>query len=148
MLYIPAGFAHGFQTLRDASEVAYYISEFQQPDAARAPNAYLAEAHFGKGLHAYFARRYPEAENQFKQAVGFFGQDARYQYYLGLAQYAQKSKAKRDAALYSFEQGARLEAANRPAVSEINASLERIQGDLRRLINSYRLKGIELTKVD
>lgn len=35
MLYIPAGFAHGFQTLRDASEVAYYISEFHHPDAAR-----------------------------------------------------------------------------------------------------------------
>lgn len=27
MIYIPAGFAHGFQTLTDDSEVSYYISE-------------------------------------------------------------------------------------------------------------------------
>jgi dTDP-4-dehydrorhamnose 3,5-epimerase len=31
-LYIPAGFAHGFQTLTDDTEVAYHISEFHVPD--------------------------------------------------------------------------------------------------------------------
>jgi len=35
-LYIPAGFAHGFQTLLDSSEVFYQMSEFYHPDAARA----------------------------------------------------------------------------------------------------------------
>lgn len=35
MLYVPQGFAHGFQTLEDASEVEYQISEFYRPDAAR-----------------------------------------------------------------------------------------------------------------
>lgn len=34
-LYVPAGFAHGFQTLTDDSEVAYQISEFHQPQSAR-----------------------------------------------------------------------------------------------------------------
>jgi dTDP-4-dehydrorhamnose 3,5-epimerase len=34
-LYIPAGFAHGFQTLCDETEVAYLISEFYAPAAAR-----------------------------------------------------------------------------------------------------------------
>jgi dTDP-4-dehydrorhamnose 3,5-epimerase len=34
-LYIPAGFAHGFQTLTDAAEVHYRISEPYRPDAAR-----------------------------------------------------------------------------------------------------------------
>jgi dTDP-4-dehydrorhamnose 3,5-epimerase len=34
-LYVPAGFAHGFQTLTDDSEVAYQISEFHHPQSAR-----------------------------------------------------------------------------------------------------------------
>jgi dTDP-4-dehydrorhamnose 3,5-epimerase len=34
-LYIPAGFAHGFQTLTDDTEVRYHISERYHPDAAR-----------------------------------------------------------------------------------------------------------------
>jgi len=34
-LYVPAGFAHGFQCLKDASEVSYQISEFYRADLAR-----------------------------------------------------------------------------------------------------------------
>jgi dTDP-4-dehydrorhamnose 3,5-epimerase len=34
-LYVPAGFAHGFQTLADGTEVFYQISEPYQPDLAR-----------------------------------------------------------------------------------------------------------------
>jgi hypothetical protein len=117
---------------------------FQQPDVARAPNAYLAEVHFAKGLQLYWARKYAEAEDQFRQAAGFFGHDARYQYFLGLAQHAQDSKSKREAAILSFERGARLETDNRPSVDEVNSSLERVQGEQRKLINSFRAKAIEL----
>ncbi len=35
MLYIPEGFAHGFQTLSDDTEVFYQISEFYHPESAR-----------------------------------------------------------------------------------------------------------------
>jgi len=35
MLYIPAGVAHGFQTLADDTEVCYHMSEFYAPEAAR-----------------------------------------------------------------------------------------------------------------
>jgi dTDP-4-dehydrorhamnose 3,5-epimerase len=35
MLYIPKGFAHGFQTLRDDSEVFYQISTFYEPASIR-----------------------------------------------------------------------------------------------------------------
>jgi dTDP-4-dehydrorhamnose 3,5-epimerase len=34
-LYIPAGFAHGFQTLEDESEVFYQMAEFYHPESAR-----------------------------------------------------------------------------------------------------------------
>jgi dTDP-4-dehydrorhamnose 3,5-epimerase len=33
-LYIPKGFAHGFQTLTDAADIAYQISAFYAPQAA------------------------------------------------------------------------------------------------------------------
>jgi len=35
MLYIPMGFAHGFQTLYDNTEVFYQMSEFYHPESAR-----------------------------------------------------------------------------------------------------------------
>jgi len=35
MLYIPVGFAHGFQTLSDNAEVHYLISAFYEPSTAR-----------------------------------------------------------------------------------------------------------------
>lgn len=34
-LYVPAGVAHGFQTLEDDTEVFYQMSEFYYPEAAR-----------------------------------------------------------------------------------------------------------------
>jgi dTDP-4-dehydrorhamnose 3,5-epimerase len=35
MLYVPEGFAHGFQTLADDTEVTYQVSEFYTPGAER-----------------------------------------------------------------------------------------------------------------
>jgi dTDP-4-dehydrorhamnose 3,5-epimerase len=35
MLYIPEGVAHGFQTLVDATEVFYQMSEFYEPESTR-----------------------------------------------------------------------------------------------------------------
>ncbi len=35
MIYIPEGFAHGFQTLMDDTEVFYQMSEFYAPECAR-----------------------------------------------------------------------------------------------------------------
>lgn len=35
MLYIPKGFAHGFQTLTDNTEIIYQMSEFYHPESVR-----------------------------------------------------------------------------------------------------------------
>lgn len=35
MLYIPKGFAHGFQTLEDDTEIFYFMSEFYHPEYGR-----------------------------------------------------------------------------------------------------------------
>ncbi len=35
MLYVPEGFAHGYQTLADETETFYQVSEFYAPDAER-----------------------------------------------------------------------------------------------------------------
>jgi dTDP-4-dehydrorhamnose 3,5-epimerase len=35
MLYVPEGFAHGFQTLEDNTEIFYQMSQFYSPDHAR-----------------------------------------------------------------------------------------------------------------
>ena len=35
MLYVPEGFAHGYQTLQDNTEVTYQVSQFYTPDSER-----------------------------------------------------------------------------------------------------------------
>jgi dTDP-4-dehydrorhamnose 3,5-epimerase len=35
MLYVPKGFGHGYQTLTDASEVFYHVSQFYTPEAEK-----------------------------------------------------------------------------------------------------------------
>jgi hypothetical protein len=114
---------------------------FQGPDSLERPNIGLAETHFGRGLSFFWSQDYAEAEEQFRQAVHYFGQDARYHYLLGLSQLSQPGKLKREAANFNLEQGARLERRNRPVASEVNAILERVQGQTRQLINSFRQKG-------
>ncbi|HWY88860.1 MAG TPA: hypothetical protein VNX28_19260, partial [Gemmataceae bacterium] len=87
----------------------------------------------------FWSRRYAEAEAQFKQASQHH-QDARFEYYLGMSLMAQQSDSKRRAAYSAFEQGARLEASNRPSMGEVNASMERVQGSLRSFVNTFRQK--------
>jgi hypothetical protein len=132
----------------ESKEIVRMVEEhpaFQHPDSGNKPNPLLAEKHFGHGLHLYWAKKYSDAEVQFKLALDYYGQDARYLYYLGLAQFGQKTKLKRDQAFHSFDKGAQLEAQSRPSVTEINISLERVQGELRQFLNTFRNKTFTAT---
>jgi len=53
MLYIPKGFAHGFQTLEDDTTVIYYMSEFYKPES---------EAGF-RWNDPVFAIKWPDSRN-------------------------------------------------------------------------------------
>ena len=53
MMFIPHGFAHGFQTLVDDTEIFYLMSEFYHPESARG----LALGRSGAG--DYMAAREP-----------------------------------------------------------------------------------------
>jgi tetratricopeptide (TPR) repeat protein len=108
----------------------------RRPDQQRVPHPVQAEKHYSQGLTRYFARDYAQAEKEFSRAIENFDRDARYHYFLGLAQLAQGKRGSQE----NFEQGARLESDNRPTQSAVNAALERIQGDPRRLINEARAR--------
>jgi hypothetical protein len=105
-------------------------------DSRQPPDPVVAEQHYASGLRLYQAGKFDEAEKEFTQAVHHNGFDARFRYYLGLAQLPQEGK--RDMALENFRAGAREEEQGRPARSQIGAALERVQGDARTVVNRFR----------
>ena len=111
---------------------------FQEPDIALQPNPLMAEKYFGRGLDFFWARHYTEAETEFVKAVSFYEDDARYRYFLGMSRYLQGSSQKTTLAQLDFEKGAELERLRHPGGREVNSSLERVQGNLRKVIDGYR----------
>jgi tetratricopeptide (TPR) repeat protein len=106
----------------------------RRPSAWTVADPMEAEKHYAAGLHWYNEREYAKAEKEFFTAVEQDGQDARYYYYLGLAQLM---LGDRDA-FEDFEQGARLEHQNRPPRAAVSAALERVQGPARLRLNDVR----------
>jgi hypothetical protein len=111
------------------------------PAVATEPNPLLAEKHFSKGLDYFWGRRYSEAELEFVKTVLYYDDDARYRYFLGLSRYLQGTSDKRALSGADFEKGAQLERMRHPSAREVNASLERVQGQLRKVIDHYRAGG-------
>jgi hypothetical protein len=139
MLYVtglqkmmPGPITDGLHELVDGHPV------FKRPDGVSPPNPLMADKHYAMGLSHFWARRYPEAEREFYEAVRYLSQDARYQYFLGLSRLLQGGKAKRDAAYIDFQQAYRLEQAGRPNLLEVNTALERVQGWGREQLDRFR----------
>ncbi len=101
---------------------------------ANQANPVEAERFFATGLALYFNKKYLEAEKAFMAAVENERQDARYQYYLGLARLAQ-NKAE---AAEAFEAASKYEKLGRPSRAAVSTSLERVQGPQRQVLNMYR----------
>jgi hypothetical protein len=129
----------GFAT-KDLSRLIDAHPAFEQPDSQMRASVEAASQHFARGLQRFWERQYPKAEEELKQAVANFPEDARYRYFLGLSRYLQNSKAKREAASFDFEQAARLERFNRPDTVVVNSSFERLPYSLRQMLNRYRQK--------
>jgi hypothetical protein len=102
-------------------------------ETAYAANPLAAEQHYTDGLAYYFARRYPEAERALAAAVADDDLDARFHYFLGLAQLLQGKDAAAE-----LRRGAALEGQGRPPRAAVDAALERVQGDARRTVDDAR----------
>lgn len=108
--------------------------QLQRPDNLNGTNPAEAENRFAQGLRAYFTCNFADAEKAFRAATEADNQDARYFYFLGMT----RSMLGKPEAAEDFQQGLRLERQNKPSSAAINASLERVQGDSRRLLNEAR----------
>jgi TolA-binding protein len=107
----------------------------QRSESVNAVNPLEAEKFYADGLNFYFDRDYAAAERAFATAVENDSQDARYYYFLGLARLALNDRRR---ALEDLDQGAMLEAMNKPAPAVVSAALERVQGPVRRVLNDAR----------
>jgi tetratricopeptide (TPR) repeat protein len=106
----------------------------RRPDTRTPADPFQAEKAYGAGLNAYFGKKYVEAEREFASAVENDNGDARYFYFLGLARLARGDRA----AYEDFDQGAALERMGRPDRAAVSRALERVQGDVRRVLNRIR----------
>jgi hypothetical protein len=111
----------------------------RRPDSRRLADPLEGERHYAAGLNFFFARRYANAEKEFLSAIENDNADARYYYFLGLARLAQGNRD----AYEDFDQGAALERLGRPDRATVSAALERVQGPMRRIVNSVRVRPVK-----
>src|SRR6185312_15231416 len=90
----------------------------------------LLEDLYGRGVHAYFAQRMPDAFNNLNEAVKSGSRDPRVFYYRGLAL---AHLGRPDEARQDFQQGAQLEILGGEPYP-VGRSLERIQGADRAML--------------
>ncbi len=90
---------------------------------------------YSAGVLAYQSKSFPKALAALESAVKLDPVDARYWYYLGLAQLELGKKDEADA---SFKKGHDLELRSKPNRATVGEALERIQGAARRELNRYR----------
>ena len=92
-----------------------------------------ASQEFDTGVRLFLANRYAEAEAVLERATRNDAADARYWYYLGLAQRLQRKPYEE-----SLKKGADLEARNQPGRRALNDALESLPGSYRQWLARYR----------
>jgi TolA-binding protein len=105
---------------------------------AKSPDRMQAEEHYEAGHQAYWQGRYKVAAQEFANAIREAGQpspDARYLYYLGLARFQQGDEQEARDAFLQASAIEREHSVQRPA---INGALERVQGQARAVLDTYR----------
>jgi tetratricopeptide (TPR) repeat protein len=107
----------------------------QKPDPNLVPDDSLAIKHYSDGLEFYRQGDYKKAEVELVQAIRYDPKDARYHYFLGLTRWRE---GRHEAAAEDFKAGSLLELRGQPTYRVVNASLERVQGDLRKAVEKYR----------
>jgi len=122
---------------KEVADLKAYSTKLEQllGSESRLKDASIGDKHFAVAYTRFFQGRYAEAESEFKQAIEAFAADARYYYFLGLAQYQQGKTKDAEA---SLRQGAELERMGRTSPMDISLALERIQGPLRRYVYQFR----------
>ncbi|MCE9606460.1 MAG: hypothetical protein K8U03_16315 [Planctomycetia bacterium] len=93
---------------------------------------------YHQGLKTFYAGQYAEAHDVFTQAIDGGTKDPRAYYFRGLAnsRLGRAANAKAD-----FEKGAVIEGKDFDVFFNVSTALERIQGNERRTLESYRAAG-------
>jgi tetratricopeptide (TPR) repeat protein len=101
-----------------------------------APRDYSVAGHWlGHGMDDYFDRRYSSAIQNLDRAIALDPNNAIAYYYRGLARFASGDE---QSARMDFEKASALE---RTYGGNVGGALERVQGPVRQLLESYRTQG-------
>lgn len=106
--------------------------------AAQSSEWDTASASYGRGVHAYFAGRYGDAEAWLSRALEFDPNDPRLFYFRALAL---MRLGRSDEACFDMEVGASLEA-ERPNRYGVGVALQRVQGGDRLVLEKYRRQAL------
>jgi hypothetical protein len=106
--------------------------------AAQSSEWDTASASYGRGVHAYFAGRYGDAEAWLSRALEFDPNDPRLFYFRALTL---MRLGRSDEACFDMEVGASLEA-ERPNRYGVGVALQRVQGGDRLVLEKYRRQAL------
>lgn len=120
--------------LRIAVLAASLLALGLAPQVTFAEDAVLAEI-YGRGVHAFFAGRYEDAEETLSDAIAQGSKDPRVYYYRGLTKF---SLGRLDEANADFALGAKEEVQDVALTTLASRSLARVQGGPRLLIEKAR----------
>jgi hypothetical protein len=114
------------------------VAMFASSAAAQSSEWDTASASYGRGVHAYFAGRYGDAEAWLSRSLEYHPDDPRPLYFRALTL---MRLGRSDEACSDLEIGAALEA-ERPNRYGVGAALQRVQGSDRLALEKYRRQAL------